>query len=1597
MRSFKSIKTKLKINPIFNGNEETISGIIKTISDFVNEFDESSEIVCFVLRILDEINKIEERKFRNPEKEFISRIKSINEVFEGINVFLSVIKEIYSYPLALKLYYILFKYSIIEDPITKLKIQTSFLCTKNFLGSNKGISYFVSPSNTASTLCATILLCIKSIIKGKKNHKLLIVQPNVSLRDTFYQELKEQDLGPIMLYRGISRFKKAKRSNIRIGICCPYEIIRFVQKMDDPSQFLKYKYIIDGIHHRTIEMDIMIAIINEHFHKFLVIDPLIVMLSAFPDKQVLESVREYDMIRDPSFKSIQKVKPQYSLTNDVTENGDKLIEMIFQKIKNLILKEKSENILCFLCNPDQYNSIIRSMYRKINSIRENASLIELSKFKKDFRFPKNHIILCIDFTSGNNPSQRSILKRFVPKKQTVLIKIFFVTNLSTPSKIFLPLKCIIDCGLFEYKLFDHIKGISTTMTAPICQSMLDQRLFDYGKYLKGGYSLIKLNNQQLSETIVPEIESIDLSSYIIYLRNKNLVFEDIKYLPKPISSEKLSYLITELVNLGLLDNKKSLTNLGKNISQISFLPPFLSVTLFSFYEKMNRNPFYGLLAVEILLIMVLDENFITNYNDPILVQNFCPESDIVTLFKSINQVLIMSQKERKIVGFDKNSYEEFVERMKTLSSIFMNSNPDVSDDDDYEEDESNQKGILNDYVNFVKDIDITKYINEIIGIILNSKPEWINMRSITFKNINRFSEFSQVLFSGNSFIENGNNSKTEIILTKRPGWTGLYIPGHVYTFSLSKIGLSNTYSGFMIHQDNSKLNIPGVVSLKIDPSLNNDYFLPMLFGYLGYDNISKYFVQCSSQNSQNFYSQYLSIIESFFTHYLVFCPSNESVVQTVRNGISKIEKLIPFIPRSLLMYNESPSCFIEILNNGSSMYETKVHFHDMSPPNAYHINSRSIDFAEMHIKDLLNPLMNIRFALSGGLFSLDNGINEPKFEIITDPQYKSVFDVVPSHLVLLCDSDWSQIPSEPTLEWRFIESTPKFDPTRFVTRIPNKPFRFNNLGYSYLAFLPTCMFANTPFVDNVNSYYGKSTINNELVQEISFFSKGDKTNKFDRMRLIEKLKEKTGEQFVSFDYLNGNIGFSVYGMGAKEGMESLIISAFAECGISIARVEKVQIVSFTINYYRSIKKSEKEFLASIQKIIQRFDNLVINYQNRLITKQKIQFSHVKMILTDFIAPFALEICKILTCDTNNLIRIPFSVIHSSFISFPETRKIIFELLQKSFPDITNKGHLFFGSKESSESIITLLNSGKFDLRLDYDVIPIRNCKTGSLRSKIATFNKQHQTQIFFDAYKKTIVALKSLRKEVEEMLDIPISEPPLLYGCVNYCEEPLKSSDHLTVLHKDSKKENQLVCLDCYKDTIKFALLDMMEDDEFDIDKAHSADKKLNSIINIDSSLENECYFPQVSLGQLLWILMKEKSMYDLTRYWVNGVMIQAIHTNKHYFTCCPIHPTVFYLKPKPRNIQKCSRSDCQYEYCHECHTWHIPGSAKCTAIWKGPKCPQCHVPTIKEDGCNRIPCRCGCHWCYCCGAGFSDSTSCYAHLNSVHGGYWNPVNHQYF
>jgi hypothetical protein len=153
------------------------------------------------------------------------------------------------------------------------------------------------------------------------------------------------------------------------------------------------------------------------------------------------------------------------------------------------------------------------------------------------------------------------------------------------------------------------------------------------------------------------------------------------------------------------------------------------------------------------------------------------------------------------------------------------------------------------------------------------------------------------------------------------------------------------------------------------------------------------------------------------------------------------------------------------------------------------------------------------------------------------------------------------------------------------------------------------------------------------------------------------------------------------------------------------------------------------------------------------------------------------------------------------------------------------------------------------------------------------------------------------------------------------------------------------------------------------------------SIIDDDKAVAQ---WPKVPLGQFVWQAVQNQGIANLVRAWVTGASIQAMRTNPDVIVACPDHPDLFL--PAQTGV-KCQARGCGKYLCPKCLEWHGPMMCR---QWEGKRCPACHAPTIKEQGCNHISCPCGTHWCFKCDVSpiFKKQSECYLHMQLMHGSF---------
>jgi hypothetical protein len=232
--------------------------------------------------------------------------------------------------------------------------------------------------------------------------------------------------------------------------------------------------------------------------------------------------------------------------------------------------------------------------------------------------------------------------------------------------------------------------------------------------------------------------------------------------------------------------------------------------------------------------------------------------------------------------------------------------------------------------------------------------------------------------------------------------------------------------------------------------------------------------------------------------------------------------------------------------------------------------------------------------------------------------------------------------------------------------------------------------------------------------------------------------------------------------------------------------------------------------------------------------------------------------------------------------------------------------------------------------------------------------------------------------------------------CISICpdgDEDDLIPEPLFVYHKDNTVEMVGVCRPCVQITLQEALAFFFNPNTrlINQEKMQSIPQRLEPIPTEPSEEEGDQSWPSVPLGAQIFTYMSDRrTLAPYVRAWVTGCAEFAVRSARHWITSCPDHPMFLMKMPKPGENLMCAHGDNMF-MCAACSTWHkMDAPCNMNEIPGSKRCPRCKVAVFKISGCNHITCRCGCHWCYKCQAGFDRSDPVYSHMRATHGGIYN-------
>jgi hypothetical protein len=305
---------------------------------------------------------------------------------------------------------------------------------------------------------------------------------------------------------------------------------------------------------------------------------------------------------------------------------------------------------------------------------------------------------------------------------------------------------------------------------------------------------------------------------------------------------------------------------------------------------------------------------------------FCPESDIVTLINILGPLLT-----------DRNHDLEFLKRFSIHPSILDNLRSDV-DELIYFLD------LTHESLSRFCQLDPMKFVDSIVEFMISHFPEWCRVR--TFHFVNTLPQTDVGKFCPSLFDNLNPDYPEQGILDFRPGRPNSSVPKVCLSFSSFYPLNEEKCIILMIHRNpritGSSLAIAGEELKAPDIS---PWLLRLIELDINVDNQIFF-----TTNDVNTHVNYRTTLKS--------------PMELICSSLGRMTQLLPFVPRSVLYWNESDPVILEILSHGTT-YESKLHLHNglvqICP-----LNHAKFDWLIKHLDKLRAPQPKVRIAWQFG-------------------------------------------------------------------------------------------------------------------------------------------------------------------------------------------------------------------------------------------------------------------------------------------------------------------------------------------------------------------------------------------------------------------------------------------------------------------------------------------------------------------------------------------------------------------------------------------------------------------------------------------------------
>ncbi|KAK8842585.1 hypothetical protein M9Y10_025443 [Tritrichomonas musculus] len=865
-----------------------------------------------------------------------------------------------------------------ESPFFKSRFVELYKCYNDINKIKDNIAAIKSVCGTGKTLCLPIILLCRSL-KDKMNAPfVLITQPSpkhVESKEHFFNKTISKYAtiisDPDKLTEIYNDYEKTLSiQKLVLGVLTPHNLLPLMYALRFHKQFYPHtRIIIDEIHQRTFHLDVLIskiALFDQNLKIFnLPLSVILTSASITPTllKPYKGKVKVTTLIQYPPFEIVEKKpiieKDIQKIDNEIVRNETIAVIEDMAKINSSV---EEGHILCFLSGImicDKLKKSIMSHFRHTNETQTTRKIVVLQttlrpneSIESYFRRLRDEYMLNEGLREGKNYKNNFlyivplVLSGLVEDTIYELAQNEFPGDLSKINKLICStpmiessftidkLSVVVDSGLVKENEFDLSTCLTTWTEKQASKESMDQRKGRLGRTMKGLYVPIHAPFSEIPDIQTPPIQRLDLATNILLMKDINIDFEKMNNLPTPPNKKNLEFAMETLKYIKAIDpNTLKITPFGHELLNYPFISIYYAAAVINYREsfqpeeKMSAN----FLAAYISIIVTMDTLLVQEYMSEKMSRYFKVDSDITTLINPLN-ILLRSDitdndQMRDLVesyGFSYSSFLVFKTHMQEITDLTFPGKT-IAD-------------VIKNIGGFVgKYKGITAIVDDFIYDLVRVYPKWKQTHQIYFKYVSGAGGFDSrptLVFNGdqNLKFQGQRQYNAEVRVSKRPGWNGIMIPTECYCFNISRNVNTRCNIGRLVHRMHPNELKCAITSIECDKIALNPWFDVLLDTYFRYEQLNlTMFSNIIKTNNNNNHQQRPNFEYRNFHYsnagervFLSFIPKDETVKDIVVSGVNDCLKLMPFTPRSILVFREDVQHIVEITSIGTEHYETSI-------------------------------------------------------------------------------------------------------------------------------------------------------------------------------------------------------------------------------------------------------------------------------------------------------------------------------------------------------------------------------------------------------------------------------------------------------------------------------------------------------------------------------------------------------------------------------------------------------------------------------------------------------------------------------------------------